>query len=108
MQFEYLIPISLFVCITLAIKFVIDGRVRRRFAETNVSEDLIKAMLVADEQSRRLSALKWGIVLTSVGSGFGLVGGLNLDTNNPAVFGLLIASAGIGLLIYHFISSRSR
>ncbi|MFT3806827.1 DUF6249 domain-containing protein [Arenimonas sp.] len=108
MPFEYLIPISLFVCITLAIKFVIDGRVRRRYAETNVSEDLIKAMLVADEQSRRLSALKWGIVLTSIGAGFGLVGGFNMNTDNPAVFGLLIASAGIGMLIYHFVSNKPR
>ena len=108
MQFEYLIPITLFICITLAIKFVIDGRVRRRFAETNVSEDLVKAMLVADEQARRLSALKWGIVLTSIGAGFGLVGGMHMDTNNPAVFGLLVASAGIGMLVYHFVAGKAR
>jgi hypothetical protein len=54
MDFAYLIPITLFVCIVMAIKVVVDSRLRRRLAETNASEEMIKSMLVADEQSRRL------------------------------------------------------
>ena len=48
------------------------------------------------------------VALTSIGAGFGLVGGLHMDTNNPAVFGLLVASAGIGMLVYHFVAGKSR
>lgn len=108
MDFAFFVPITFFVCVTLAIKYIIDGRVRRRLAETNASEDLVKSILLADEQARRLSALKWGIVLSAVGIAFGLIGGLHLDTENPAIAGLLIGSAGIGMLIYHFVASKSR
>ena len=66
MDYAYLIPITLFVCIVVAIKVVVDARVRRRIAETNPSEEAMKAMIAADEVSRKLSALKWGLVLTMV------------------------------------------
>lgn len=68
----------------------------------------MRGELVADEQSRRLSALKWGLVLTSVGSAFGLVSALYLDSSNPGTFGLLIAAAGVGMLAYHVIAARMR
>ena len=64
MDFAYFIPITLFVCIVVAIKVIVDARVRRRIAETNPSEEAMKAMIAADEVSRKLSALKWGLVLT--------------------------------------------
>jgi len=103
---EFLIPITLFVCITLAIKFIVDSRLRRRLAETNASEDLIKGMLRADEQSQRLSALKWGIVLTLQGLAFGLIQGLHLEEASAGVIGLVLGAAGVGLLSYHVIAKR--
>ena len=101
-----LIPMVLFVCIVMAIKIVVEARLRKQMVETHVSEELVKSMLVADEQSRRLSALKWGLVLTAVGIAFGLVGALHLDSDNPGTFGLLIGAAGLGMLAYHFIANR--
>ena len=103
-----LIPIVMFVCIVVAIKIIVDSRLRRRLAETNASEELIKSMLQADEVSRRLEALKWGLVLTIVGCAFGLISALHLESDNPGTFGLLIGSAGIGMLAYHVIASRLR
>jgi hypothetical protein len=103
---EFLIPIVLFVCITLAIKFIVDARLRRRFAETNASEELIKGMLQADETSRRLSALKWGLVLTLQGLAFGLIQGLHLEDATAGVIGLVMGAAGVGLLSYHAIARR--
>ena len=58
MDFALLIPITALIAIVAAIKIIVDSRLRRRLAETNASEDLIKSMLQADEQTRRLSALK--------------------------------------------------
>ncbi len=101
-----LIPMVLFVCIVMAIKIVVEARLRKQMVETHVSEDLVKSMLLADEQSRRLSALKWGLVLTAVGIAFGLVGAMHLDSDNPGTFGLLIGAAGLGMLGYHFIANR--
>ncbi len=106
MDFTLLIPITLFICIVMAIKVVVEARLRKGMVENHASEDLVKSMLVADEQSRRLSALKWGLVLTSVGIAFGLVSALHLDSNNPGTFGLLIGAAGVGMLAYHFIANR--
>ena len=108
MDFALLVPIAAILSIVMAIKIIVDSRLRRRLAETNASEDLIKSMLVADEQARRLSALKWGMVLALMGLAFGLISALGLESDNPGTWGLLIGSAGVGMLAYHFIASRSR
>lgn len=108
MDFALLVPITAILAIVMAIKIIVDSRLRRRLAETNASEDLIKSMLVADEQARRLSALKWGLVLTLMGLAFGLISALGLASDNPGTWGLLIGTAGVGMLAYHFIASRSR
>ncbi|MFA6985859.1 MAG: hypothetical protein WC213_06600, partial [Arenimonas sp.] len=100
--------ITAFICIVMAIKIVVENRLRRRLAETNASEDLIKSMLLADEQSRRLSALKWGLVMTLLGLAFGLIIALQLDSDNPGTWGLLIGAAGVGMLAYHGIVNRVR
>lgn len=108
MDFAVLIPISLFVAVVVAIKVIVDSRLRRRLAETNASEDLIKSMLLADEQSRRLSALKWGLVLTLLGVAFGIIDASNLDSNDPGAWGILLAAAGVGMLVYHGIANKFR
>jgi hypothetical protein len=108
MDFAYMIPITLFVCIVLAIKVVVDARVRRRIAETNPSEEAMKAMIAADEVSRKLSALKWGLVLTMIGIAFGIIDGANLSSEAPGAWGILFAAAGVGLLAYHGIANRFR
>lgn len=106
MNFEVLIPITMAICTVAAIKFVVDARLRRRLAETHADHELIRAMLQADEQSRRTSALKWGIVLTLLGLAFGLIDILNLKPDAPATWGLLIGTAGLGMLGFHFVSQR--
>jgi hypothetical protein len=107
-DFTDFIPMVLFVCIVMTIKIVVESRLRKKMVENHVSEDLVKQMLVADEQARRLSALKWGLVLTTVGAAFGLVSAFRLDSDNPGTFGLLIGAAGVGMLAYHFIANRVR
>ena len=108
MEFGLLVPITAFICIVMAIKVIVEARLRSRMAETNASEDLVKSMLVADEQSRRLSALKWGLVLTLIGLAFGLISAMHLDSQDPGTWGLLIGAAGIGKLVYHAIANRAR
>jgi hypothetical protein len=108
MQIEHFIPISLFVCITLAIKFVVDARVRKQIAESHVSTELVQAMLKIDDINHRLSALKWGIVLTCLGLGLGLVDALNFYQHSPGAYGILIGACGAGLLIYHALASRQQ
>ena len=108
MDFALLVPITAFICVVMAIKVIVEARLRSRLAENNASEDLVKSMLVADEQARRLSALKWGLVLTLVGLAFGLISGLHLASDDPGTWGLLIGAAGLGMLAYHGIANRVR
>ena len=108
MDFALLIPIVLFICIVMAIKVVVDSRLRRRLAETNPSEELMKQMMAADEVARRLSALKWGLVLTLLGGAFGIIEATNLGSDSPGAWGILLAAAGVGLLAYHGIANRIR
>jgi hypothetical protein len=107
-NFGDFIPMVLFVCVVMAIKFVVEARLRKQMVENHASEDLVKSMLLADEQARRLSALKWGLVLTTVGVAFGLVGAMHLDSDSPGTFGLLIGAAGVGMLAYHFFANRTK
>ena len=108
MDFAQLIPIAFFVAVVMAIKVVVDSRLRRRLAETNPSEELMKQMMAADEVARRLSALKWGLVLTLLGVAFGIIDGINLSSDSPGAWGILMAAAGIGLLAYHAIANKIR
>ncbi|WP_395793245.1 DUF6249 domain-containing protein [Aquimonas sp.] len=106
MDFTLLVPISLFVCIAYVIKSIMDARVRRRIVESSASESLVKSLIEADELARRTSALKWGLVLTSLGAGFGLIEWLKLEADRPGTFGLMFVAAGIGMLAYHLLTQR--
>jgi hypothetical protein len=108
MDFALFVPIAFFVAVVMAIKVIVDSRMRRRMAETNASEELFKSMLVADEQARRLSALKWGLVLTLLGGAFGIIDAANLGSDDPGAWGILLAAAGIGMLAYHAIANKFR
>jgi len=106
MELEMLIPIVLFICITAAVKFIMDGRVRQRLAQSGASEDLVRTMLAADEQNRKVSSLKWGLVLVLVGIAFGIIDILNLNAGDPATFGIVIGAAGLGMLGFHALANR--
>jgi hypothetical protein len=108
MDFTMLVPISMFAAIVMAIKVVVDSRLRRRLAETNPSEELMKQIMAADETARRLSALKWGLVLTLLGIAFGIIDGAHLSSDSPGAWGILFAATGIGLLAYHAIANKFR
>jgi hypothetical protein len=103
---EFLIPIVLFVSITAAIKYIMDGRVRQRIAQSGASEDLVRIMVAADEQNRKVSSLKWGLVLVLIGIAFGIIDIANLDGNDPATFGIIIGAAGLGMLGFHALANR--
>ena len=108
MDFALFVPIAFFFAVVMAIKVVVDSRLRRRLAETNPSEELMKQMMAADEVARRLSALKWGLVLTLLGLAFGIIDGANMASDSPGAWGILLAAAGVGLLAYHGIANRIR
>ncbi|CAM5395756.1 hypothetical protein [Rhodanobacter lindaniclasticus] len=106
MNFEVLIPISLFVCIAYAIKVVVDARVRHRMVVTGGSEELVNAVLRDEELRRRHSSLRWGIVLLSLAVGFGLIQWFGWQEVTPGMIAVLAGATGLGNLVFFAVSRK--
>ncbi|MGH8147664.1 MAG: DUF6249 domain-containing protein [Rhodanobacteraceae bacterium] len=106
MDFDILIPIVLFICITYAIKIVVDARVRSRIIDAGGSDDLVKSIMRDEEQRRRHSSLRWGIVLLSVGVGFALIQWFGWHDVTPGVVAVLAGVVGIGNLLFFAVSRK--
>ena len=105
MDFALLIPITLFLCITYAIKAVVDARVRKQLVASNGAPDLVRSILEADESNRRLSSLRWGITLVALALGFGIVEAAGWTEITPGVIAVLVGAIGLGNLA-SFAASR--
>ncbi|MCW8808838.1 MAG: hypothetical protein OQK79_12135 [Rhodanobacter sp.] len=106
MDFSLLVPITLFICITYAIKIVVDARVRSRMIGADGSEELLNSIMRDEELRRRHSSLRWGIVLVSVGVGFGLIQWFGWQDVTPGMVAVLAAATGLGNLAFFAIARR--
>jgi uncharacterized BrkB/YihY/UPF0761 family membrane protein len=102
----FLIPIVLFLCITYAIKSVVDARVRKQLVASNVSQELIQSIVEADEQRRRHSTLRWGTILIALAFGFALMEAFAWRDVTPGVFAVLLGATGVGNLIAYYLSRK--
>ena len=98
MNFELLIPISLFAAIAYSIKAVVDARVRKQLVASNGAPDLVRSILEGDESNRRLSSLRWGITLVALSIGFAIVEAAGWREITPGVIAVLVGAVGIGNL----------
>jgi hypothetical protein len=106
MNFEILIPITLFVCIAYAIKAVVDARVRKQMVDSNGSQDLVRSMLEGEEIRRRHGSLRWGVTLVALAIGFGIVQAAGWDELNPGVIAILLGATGLGNLAYYQMARK--
>ncbi|WP_426700977.1 DUF6249 domain-containing protein [Rhodanobacter sp. Col0626] len=106
MNFGDLIPIVLFICIAYAIKVVVDARVRGRMVGAGGSEELVNSIMRDEEQRRRHSSLRWGIVLLSVGLGFGLIQWFGWQEVTPGMIAVLAGATGLGNLVFFAVARR--
>lgn len=103
---DLMIPITLFVCITYAIKAVVDARVRKQLVASNVSQELIQSIVEADELRRRHATLRWGVVLVALAIGFGLMEAFGWRDFTPGVLSILLGATGIGNLVAYHLSRK--
>lgn len=108
MDFDILIPISLFAAVAYAIKVTVEAYTRRRIIETRGSEELVRAMLEGETRRRRQSSLQWGAVLVAVAIGFGLVELTGARSVTPGVVALLLGATGLGHLAYYLVDRRAK
>ena len=106
MNFEILIPITLFICVVYAIKVVVDARTRAKLIASNGSEDLIRSLVQAEALQRRHASLRWGITLLAVALGFGLVEAGGWTEITPGVVAVLLGVTGLGNLAAYAASRK--
>jgi hypothetical protein len=104
MNFGMLIPITLFICITYAIKLLVDARTRSKLIAANGSEELIRSLVQNEEQQRRHASVRWGIVLVSLAVGFALIEFFGWDDVTPGAIAVLLGATGVGNLVSYYIS----
>jgi hypothetical protein len=104
MDFDLLIPITLFVCITYAIKALLDARTRGKLIAANGSEELIRSLVENEEQQRRHASVRWGVVLVSLAVGFALIEFFGWEEVTPGAIAVLLGATGIGNLASFAIS----
>jgi len=106
MNFEILIPITLFICIVYAIKVVVDARVRRQMLESNGSQELLRSILAGEDVRQKHASLRWGITLLAVGAGFAVVEAGGWTEVTPGVIAVLAIATGLGNLGYYALSRK--
>ena len=104
MDFDLLIPITLFLCVTYAIKALLDARTRGKLIAANGSEELIRSLVQNEEQQRRHASVRWGVVLVCLAVGFALIEFFGWDEITPGAIAVLLGATGIGNLVSFYIS----
>lgn len=108
MNFEPLIPVTLFLCITYSIKAVVDARVRKQMVASNGDPALVRGILEGDEAARRLSSLRWGITMLALALGFGIVEARGWEDITPGAIAVLVGALGLGNLAFFAVSRKLR
>ena len=104
MDFDLLVPITLFVCVTYAIKALLDARTRGKLIAANGSEELIRSLVQNEEQQRRHASVRWGVVLVSLAVGFALIEFFGWEEVTPGAIAVLLGATGVGNLASFAIS----
>lgn len=89
-------------------KVISDNRTRRELIKAGGTEEMLEALFARKEEDpRRYTALKWGILTASVGLALVVVQFLpiSFEEPDPAAYGLLFLFAGGGLLVYYAVVS---
>jgi hypothetical protein len=104
MDFELLIPIVLFLCITYVIKAILDARTRGKLIAANGSEELIRSLVQNEEQQRRHASVRWGVVLVCLAIGFAFIEYFGWTDVTPGAIAVLLAATGVGNLVSFYVS----
>lgn len=101
-----LVPIVLFVCITYAIRHLIDARVRTLLLRSSPSDLQVENLIKLEEQRSKQSSLRTGVTLLTLALGFGLIELCNIRDITPGAIALLAGATGLGNFAFYFLSKR--
>ena len=108
---EIIVPVALFLSLAFATvgvtRVISDGRTRRRLLESNASVELASAVVAPPQGDLAFGgALKWGLLLGSIGLALVIVHFLPYEEDDPIVVGIVMLFAAAGLLGYYVAARR--
>jgi hypothetical protein len=113
-EFEFLIPITMFLAVALVLFKFFDDRHRERMAiiDKGLVKEEVKYLYARGRSStiNPFSSLKWGMLAAFIGAGI-LTGSLLSVTfpwieEGPLMSGCIFLFGGIGLMLFYSIASH--
>jgi len=104
MDWQVLIPITMFICITYAIKLALDARLRFQLVREGAAADALRSLVEGEAAQRRHSSLRWGITLVAIAIAFGIIEASNWREVTPGTLAVLAGAVGVGNLAFFMIS----
>ncbi|GLQ89651.1 hypothetical protein [Dyella flagellata] len=105
-----LVPIVLFLCVTLGISYIVrllvSARLRIRMLQACSSKELVESVVQADAHRERMNALRWGILTCMEAIGFGVIQAMGWNEINPGVVAMLLGAFGFGSLLFFMLARR--
>jgi len=103
----FIVP-TIFGVFALVVKWWLEYRLKTKLIERGMVDERIKLLNASNLGNYKPSTLKWGIIFTLVGGALLLVQMLPVYIDGEVIFGILLLSAGIGLLAFYTIDGIMR
>lgn len=105
-----LIAMTLFLCITIGITYIVrllvNARLRIKMLQVSGSKDLVESVVQGDMRRDRMTALRWGILTLTEAIAFGFIQAMGWDTINPGVIAVLLGAFGLGSILFFLLGRR--
>lgn len=103
---EIMIPAIIFLAIIAIVKISTDTSTRHKLIDKGMVDEKVKFLFAKQSQLQRLSSLKWGMVLVSIGLAL-LISYIWPDLfTDGGTIGLMLLFAGIAFLIYYGVAQK--
>lgn len=103
---EIIIVPIFFLAFVWMVKIISDNRIRRLLIEKGKLDESAKFLYQYQALAHPLSSVKWGLVLIGIGAALLLSQLFPYAFSDEAMFGLISLFAGLGFLIYYFLSKK--
>jgi hypothetical protein len=105
-----LIPLTLFLCITLGISYIarllVNARLRVKMLQACSSKELVEAVVQSDSHRDQMAALRWGILTLTEAIAFGIIQAMGWNAINAGVIAMLLGAFGIGSVLFFVLARR--
>jgi hypothetical protein len=99
-----LVLVGFFAFVLGVTKVLSDNWTKRTLIGSRVSDDVVRSLFRKESDPEMFAALKWGIVLVSLGLGLIVSQQLHASFQEPLAWGVVLVFGGVGLLVYYAVA----